>query len=79
MPKQSIADLKKVIEDAPEMTAEHRAQMLALVDSLVKEVEAGGAENSEQSEKLRGAINPLSPLSDPVKSAPKHLSPKANS
>ena len=57
MPKQSILDLKSAIEAAPEMTPEHREEMLALVASLEQEVDtAGEPENSEKSEKLRGAI-----------------------
>jgi hypothetical protein len=40
------------------MTAEHREQMLALIDSLEKEVATVGtvAEENESVEKLRGAI-----------------------
>lgn len=53
MPRQSVTDLRKAIEAAPEMTAEHREQILALVDSLAKEVETG---ESAGSETLREAI-----------------------
>jgi hypothetical protein len=53
MPSQSIIALRTAIESAPEMTAEHRAQLLKLIDSLEQEVagiEAEGVEN------LRSAI-----------------------
>lgn len=57
MPSQSITDLRNAIEAAPEMTAEHREQMLALVNSLEKEVASAGAvEDGETTERLRGAI-----------------------
>lgn len=61
MPRKSIADLRKAIEEAPEMTAEHRQQMLELVDSLEKEVTTAvelpeEARQSDGAEKLRGAI-----------------------
>jgi hypothetical protein len=53
MPHQSITDLKKAIESAPEMTGEHREQMLALVESLAKEV---GTVEGERSEHLKTAL-----------------------
>ena len=56
MPSKSIVDLRSAIESAPEMTAEHREQMLALVDALAKEVAVAAPESGEGSEKLRGAI-----------------------
>jgi len=56
MPRQCINDLRKAIEDAPEMTVRHRDEMLALVDSLAKEVEEGRAEEGPKAEELRGAI-----------------------
>ena len=57
MPRQSITDLRNAIESAPEMTAEHREQMLVLVSSLEKEVaDASAQEDDERAEKLREAI-----------------------
>lgn len=61
MPRQSIVNLRQAIESAPEMTPEHRAEMLALVASLEREVASAGdggdlAEDSERAENLRGAI-----------------------
>ena len=57
MPRQSITDLRNAIESAPEMTAEHREQMLNLVSSLETEVTGAAAqEDSENAEKLREAI-----------------------
>lgn len=57
MPRQSITDLRNAIESAPEMTPEHREQMLALVNSLENEV-AGAAthQNEQHAETLREAI-----------------------
>ena len=57
MPRQSITDLRNAIESAPEMTAEHREEMLALVNSLENEVAGVGTEeDDERAEKLREAI-----------------------
>jgi hypothetical protein len=62
MPRQSITDLQNAIEAAPEMTAEHRKQLLALVESLAKEVATvtedaeGTSDHPAGSEHLRGAI-----------------------
>ena len=56
MPKQSIVDLKNAIESAPEMTAQHREEMLGLVDSLAKEVDGAESEDLASAEKLREAI-----------------------
>lgn len=62
MPRQSITELKSAIEAAPEITAQHREQLLELVASLEKEVavaevdDAGGP-GGERAEKLRGAIS----------------------
>ena len=54
MPDQSIHDLKQAIESAPKMTPKHRAELLALVDTLEKEVAATPLGNA--TEHLRGAI-----------------------
>lgn len=56
MPRQSIIDLRSAIEAAPEMTPEHREQLLALVDSLATEIDSGASHDDDSSEKLRGAI-----------------------
>ena len=57
MPCQSITDLRSAIESAPEMTAEHREQMIALVNSLEKEVaDASAHADDEHAENLREAI-----------------------
>jgi hypothetical protein len=61
MPRQSLVNLRKAIESAPEMTAEHRAEMLALAETLANELAAveGRGEASEDAvgtEDLRGAI-----------------------
>ena len=56
MPKQSIVDLRNAIESAPEMTAQHREEMLALVDSLAKEVAGAESGDPAGAEKLREAI-----------------------
>lgn len=57
MPKNSITDLKNAIDSAPEMTAEHREELLALVESLEKEVATtAGSEDPVSTDHLRGAI-----------------------
>ncbi len=53
MPQHSLLALKDAIESAPEMTDEHRREMLELVDQLAQEVEGGEAVDPE---KLRGAL-----------------------
>jgi len=61
MPRQSIIDLRKAIEVAPEITANHREELLGLVDSLAREVAtaegaAGDPADRAKTEKLREAI-----------------------
>ena len=57
MPRESLSELKSAIESAPEMTPEHRAEMLKLVASLEEEVSTPqGPAEGESAEKLRGAI-----------------------
>ncbi len=55
MPRQSLEDLRKALASVPEMSEEHRAEVLGLVDALEKEV-AGADEASAGTEHLKGAI-----------------------
>lgn len=52
MARQSIIALRDAIEGAPEMTEEHRQELLTLVDSLA--IDLASAEST--SEQLRDAI-----------------------
>jgi len=56
MPEQSITELRNAIESAPEMTDQHRLEMLALVDSLATEVAEAESTDLSSAQQLREAI-----------------------
>jgi hypothetical protein len=55
MPRQSLEDLRNALTSVPEMTAEHRVEVMGLVDALAKEVEQTD-EASAGTEHLKGAL-----------------------